>query len=140
MLEITVYRQSFYPTATAGQLFVDDVYQCDTLEDKVRPDGEKIPGQTAIPYGRYRVVMDYSNRFKKVMPHILDVPMFVGVRIHSGNTDKDTEGCLLVGTVDKRRGVIVGGTSRPAYDALVAIIKEAIGKGDEVWITIRRDN
>ena len=82
-------------TYTIGKLFIDGVYFCDTLEDKVRD--VKIKGITAIPAGKYKVKITMSNRFKKLMPLLIDVPNFEGVRIHSGNTSEDTEGCILVG-------------------------------------------
>ena len=82
-------------TYTIGKLFIDGVYFCDTLEDKVRD--VKIKGITAIPAGKYKVKITMSNRFKKLMPLLIDVPNFEGIRIHSGNTSEDTEGCILVG-------------------------------------------
>ena len=57
----------------------------------------KVPGQTAIPTGTYDLIVDFSNRFQKMMPHILEVPGFSGVRVHAGNSSHDTEGCLLLG-------------------------------------------
>ncbi len=81
---------------TIGRLTIDDVYFCDTLEDVERD--VKIPKETCIPRGTYKVVMDFSTRFQEVMPHILDVPNFEGIRIHAGNTAADTEGCILLGT------------------------------------------
>lgn len=80
---------------TIGKLYVDGQYFADTLEDTVRE--VKIKGKTAIPAGKYLILMTYSNRFKKIMPLLIDVPGFEGVRIHSGNTAEDTEGCILVG-------------------------------------------
>jgi hypothetical protein len=82
---------------TIGDLFIDGVFFSNTLEDCVRDKGVKVYGETAIDSGIYKVIMDMSKRFKKRMPLLLDVPNFRGVRIHSGNTVKDTLGCILVG-------------------------------------------
>ena len=82
---------------TIGKLYINGDYFCDTLEDVVRPIEEKIYGKTAIPEGTYTIVLTMSNRFKKILPLLLQVPKFEGVRIHSGNTAADTEGCILVG-------------------------------------------
>ena len=94
-MKLTLKRIALRDTYTIGKLYVDDVYFCDTLEDKVRD--VKIKGITAIPAGKYKVKITMSNRFKKLMPLLIDVPNFEGVRIHSGNTSEDTEGCILVG-------------------------------------------
>ena len=80
---------------TIGHIYVNGQYFADSLEDTVRD--VKIKGKTAIPAGKYLILMTYSNRFKKIMPLLIDVPNFEGVRIHSGNTPEDTEGCILVG-------------------------------------------
>lgn len=90
-----------------GKLYIDGEYFCDTLEDKDRGLTDnmtvyeiskiKVKKETAIPTGTYKVTITYSNRFKKNMPLINNVKGFKGIRIHSGNTDKDTEGCILVG-------------------------------------------
>jgi len=82
---------------TIGHLYIDGEKFCYTLEDRVRPLGEKVPGQTAIPAGRYALAMTYSPRFKVVLPLLKDVPGFEGIRIHAGNTVRDTDGCILVG-------------------------------------------
>lgn len=103
-MEIIVRRQHFGENFTISKMFFDGEDRgIFVLEDRVREvDGEpvsswKVVDQTAIPCGTYKVVFDFSNRFQKIMPHILDVPGFEGVRIHSGNTDKDTSGCLILG-------------------------------------------
>jgi hypothetical protein len=80
---------------TIGHIYINGQYFADSLEDTVRD--VKIKGKTAIPAGKYLILMTYSNRFKKIMPLLIDVPGFEGVRIHSGNTPEDTEGCILVG-------------------------------------------
>ena len=106
-MEIKVKRIARKNNYTIGHLYVDGEYLCDTLEDKDRglkdtDDLEhikkvKVKGETAIPMGTYKVRLTYSPRFKKTLPLIENVKGFDGIRIHSGNTPKDTEGCLLVG-------------------------------------------
>ena len=81
--------------ATTGELYVDGKFVCYTLEDAIRK--EKIKGVTAIPAGTYDVIINMSTRFKRLMPLLLNVPDFEGVRIHPGNTAEDTEGCIRVG-------------------------------------------
>lgn len=89
-------RDSVRGPRTFGHLSLHGEFLCWTLEDEIR-NGPKIPGKTAIPSGIYTVVIDWSNRFKKLMMHVLDVPGFEGIRIHAGNTEADTDGCLLLG-------------------------------------------
>ena len=87
-MELRLVRETFTAVSTIGRLMVDGLFDSYTLEDVVR-DGPKIPGRTAIPYGRYQVIIDYSNRFKRPMPLLLNVPGFTGIRIHQGNTDAE---------------------------------------------------
>jgi hypothetical protein len=94
-MELKLLRQVCTAKSTIGQLFIDRQFECWTLEDVVRP--VKVFGETAIPAGSYQVVISMSNRFKKRLPLLVDVPGFTGVRIHPGNTDADTLGCILVG-------------------------------------------
>ena len=101
---------------TIGGLFVDGRFRFYTLEDAVR-SGEKIPGQTAIPAGHYRVSLTFSQRFQRMLPLLEDVPNFTGIRIHAGNTDQDTAGCILIGW-DRQADALV--ESRAALDALMA--------------------
>jgi hypothetical protein len=96
-MKLRVKRIAFKDTYTIGRFYIDDVYVCDSLEDMVRPNGIKIYGETAIPTGVYNVILNLSNRFKTILPLLLDVPMFEGIRIHGGNTSEDTHGCILLG-------------------------------------------
>ncbi len=117
MVKLLLQRKWCVKDATIGELFLDDVFQCYTLEDVVRSVDQKVQNATAIPTGSYHVVVDWSPRFQKNMLHILDVPGFEGIRIHAGNTAGDTDGCILVGqTIDLTDGAI--GASRIAYEQL----------------------
>jgi len=116
--------------STIGELSIDGKFECYTLEDVER--AEKVFGKTAIPKGTYEVIMTMSNRFKRMMPLLLNVPGYEGVRIHSGNKAEDTEGCLLLG---KTRGVDVIGESRDAIAAFYPKLEAALKVG-KVTITI----
>ena len=98
---------------TIGKLYIDGHYLCDTLEDTVR-NGVKIAGKTAIPAGTYKVKKTMSPRFEKVLPEILNVPGFTGVRIHAGNTAIDTDGCLLLG-LNKKKGQVLESQTTMAF-------------------------
>lgn len=100
MNNLYLKRVAYRPTYTIGKLYLNGRYFCDTLEDKYRGDNlekTKVKGKTAIPRGTYRGIFNYSPKFKKYLPLLMDVPYFTGIRIHSGNTAEDTEGCILVG-------------------------------------------
>jgi hypothetical protein len=127
-MDLKVLRKELTSRSTIGELLVDGEFACYTLEDAVRP--VKIKGVTAIPAGIYEVVINFSQRFKRPLPLLLNVPNFDGVRIHAGNTDADTEGCLLGGNT-KGRDVI--GASRAAFDALCLRIQQAAAK-EKVFI------
>lgn len=135
-MEIIVNRIFKASTYTIGELSVDGTYICDTLEDRVRPTGEKVYGETAIPYGTYTVTLSYSNRFKKTMPEILNVPNFSGIRIHCGNSSKDTEGCLLVGKWDGKTENWIS-DSKNSYNKLYSLLEEAFNKKENITITIK---
>ena len=110
---ITVKRLYKTDTSVIGELLVDGIFECYTLEDVERP--VKIKGETAIPKGTYRVIINESNRFKRLLPLLIDVPNFEGIRIHSGNSNHDTEGCILVGQTRNKNYI---GQSRKAFDKL----------------------
>jgi hypothetical protein len=134
-VQLRLERTDLGPTYTIGRLFVDDVFECYTLEDRVRPEGEKVPGSTAIPDGEYEVVITWSPRFKRILPLLVDVENFTGVRIHPGNSDADTEGCILVGSA-----IGVGGDtllrSRVAFAALMEKMNLATSAGEDIRIAI----
>ena len=119
-MKIKVVRELSTEKSTPGVMWVDGDRQCYTLEDVVRP--QKIMHETAIPAGTYKVVVTMSNRFKRELPLLLDVPGYEGVRIHPGNTDKDTSGCILVGVT---RGEDMVGGSRTAFNTLFDAIQAA---------------
>ena len=101
-MKLTLRRIHYDPDYTVGELFIDGVKHCFTLEDTFREVNApvttwKIPGKTAIPTGTYKVEVTFSARFTKPLPILVDVPGFEGIRIHPGNTSSDTEGCILVG-------------------------------------------
>lgn len=128
---------------TIGKLYINDQYFCDTLEDTDRGltqsmteqqiGSKKVYGETAIPTGTYRIIISYSNKFKRQMPLLLNVPGFAGIRIHSGNTEKDSLGCILVGK-NKAVGKVL--ESRDTYSKLFSILQEA-NKKETIKITIK---
>lgn len=133
-MDIKVRRFTYGTNFTIGRLYIDDVYQCFTLEDKVRPSGVKVMHETAIPAGKYNVTIDLSEHFKKELPRVNDVPGFDGIRIHSGNTDLDTSGCILVGK-DWPGGDMIQ-ESRVAFDKLFPQMKEALAKGETISLEV----
>ena len=128
---------------TIGKLYINDKYFCDTLEDTDRGltqsmteqqiGSKKVYGETAIPTGTYRIIISYSNKFKKQMPLLLNVPGFAGIRIHSGNTEKDSLGCILVGK-NKAVGKVL--ESRDTYNKLFSVLQKA-NKKETIKITIK---
>lgn len=127
-MDIKVLRKELSARSTIGELHIDGQFECFTLEDAVRP--VKIKGVTAIPAGTYEVVINFSQRFQRQLPLLLNVPNFDGVRIHAGNTDADTEGRLLVG---KTKSADFIGSSRAAFDVLFAKVEKAAAR-EKVFI------
>ncbi len=140
-MKIVVQRRFRAEAYTIGVMYIDGVRFCDTLEDKDRDtnrsgsvaDEGKVYGETAIPYGTYRVTLEQSPRFKRKLPYLHGVKDFTGILIHRGNYAKDTHGCILVGE-NKQKGAVLNST--PYEIELVRRIDEAIQRGELVTITI----
>lgn len=134
-MRIVVQRHTYTPRSTIGRLLVDGKHICDTLEDFTRPPGEKVYAKTSIPPGAYRVIVTYSPRFKRDLPLLLKVPMFEGIRIHSGNDHTDTEGCILVGTHDPKQADWIS-ASRVAFNKLMPLIEKGVKTPEGVFLVI----
>ncbi|MDC1809052.1 DUF5675 family protein [Bacteroides uniformis] len=143
-MKITLKRRFLGTSYTIGDLYIDGDFFCHTIEDKVRelpaycpltPKGincqckEKVYAQTAIPKGTYKVTMEYSPRFKRVLPRLHNVPHFIGILIHSGTDENSSSGCIIVG-MNKVKGKVV--ESRKTSDALNKILSGA----KDITITI----
>lgn len=131
-MELQLNREDATNDRTIGSLFIDGRFEAFSLEDAIRL-GPTIYGETAIPAGRYEVVITRSPRLQRMLPRLKDVPGFEGVLIHSGNTSQDTEGCILVGQSRAHDSLE---SSRLALAALQPKIAGAIAKGERVFITI----
>nr|DAI26952.1 MAG TPA: Protein of unknown function (DUF2778) [Caudoviricetes sp.] len=142
-MELNVKRIARKDGYTIGRLFINNEYFCDTLEDTDRglKDtmqvneilAKKVKAQTAIPTGKYDVILTFSPRFKRVLPLLLSVKAYEGVRVHAGNTNKDTEGCLLVGE-NKAKGQVIN--SRATLEKLMSILLECEKRKEKVTILI----
>jgi hypothetical protein len=126
---------------TISDIYIDGVWFSNVLEDRDRGlhqtdaldyiEKVKVKHETAIPYGTYQVVMSYSNRFQKYLPELLNVPGFAGIRLHAGNTEADSSGCLLPGIKAKDRVI----QSRVTFTKLMSLIQKKI-KQEKVYISI----
>lgn len=140
MINLQLERIFLADTYTIGKLSINGIFFSDTLEDKTRDlnkDGDlddlgegKVYGETSIPYGRYKVILSYSPKFKRILPEILNVKGFTAIRIHAGNTPKDTLGCILVGENKVKGGLI---NSRLTESALIQKLQLL---NDEIYINI----
>jgi Family of unknown function (DUF5675) len=142
-MELELTRTTKTAKSTIGELTVNGVFECFILEDRDRGlrqgmttselVGLKVKTQTAIPTGRYEIIVSFSERFQKMLPLLLDVPAFAGIRIHPGNNDTHTEGCLLPG---KTKAPDMVGSSRAAFTTLFDKIKAAMQR-EKVFITVK---
>lgn len=135
---IRLHRKWCRKGYSIGLLYVDGKHICETLEDEDRgltsdmTEQEvrriKVKGETAIPLGTYDVALTFSPRFNRVLPLLMDVKGFTGIRIHSGNRAKDTEGCILCG-----KNTVVGEVTNSRYwsNRVKELIERAIVKRHE---------
>ena len=135
-LELKLVRLMMGAASTLGKFYIDGKYYGVTCEDKDREleaGGVKIAKQTAIPRGRYRVAVTFSNRFQKMLPLLEDVPGFTGVRIHGGNRAEDSEGCVLAGRVRIQDGIA---QCKDTVEAIIDLIDDAEDRGEESYLEI----
>lgn len=122
---------------TLGKMYRNGLKFCETCEDEDRflekNPGAKVKGLTAIPRGRYKLVASFSHRFKKVLPEVLDVPGFTGVRIHGGNRAEDSEGCILAGRVRTQEGIA---QCKDTVEAIISLIEDAEDRGEESYLEV----
>ena len=143
-MELELIRDIFSENSTTGKLFVNGEFQCFTLEDKDRSlttemplseiEEKKVYGKTAIPKGRYKVIINHSEHFNRDLPLLLNVPGYAGVRIHPGNVPADTLGCILVGQARSVDQVI---NSRSAFAPLADKLTAAIHNNENIFLTIQ---
>jgi hypothetical protein len=139
-MKLVLRRDTLLPDRTLGRLLCQGTFICHTLEDRVREvagepvEGWKVRGETAIPVGNYKVLVTQSTRFKKLLPLLVDVPGFSGIRIHSGNKPEDTEGCVLVGLERSPENEVL--RSRDAMSVLLPQLQFALSRGEEVTLLV----
>ena len=137
-MKIILNRILLGTVATIGEMSIDDEYLCDTLEDRVRPTGEKIYGKTAIPAGTYEVKLTYSPKFKQILPEILNVPNFTGIRIHPLNRAEESEGCIGVGEWNGVDSNWIS-NSKKTFNKLMTKLQAATDKKEKITITINNN-
>lgn len=133
-MKLKLIRTEYTDTYTMGDLYVNDEFFCNTIEDRYRnlETEAKVPGETAIPLGTYKVIVNMSPRFGRELPRLLDVPHFEGVLIHRGNTAEDSAGCIILG----EKGISRVNNSTPYEIKLTEILKEIQSNGETIEIEI----
>lgn len=133
-MKLKLIRTEYTDTYTMGDLYVNDEFFCNTIEDRYRnlETEAKVPGETAIPLGTYKVIVNMSPRFGRELPRLLDVPHFEGVLIHRGNSADDSAGCVILG----EKGIGRVNNSTPYEIKLTELLKEAQNRGETIEIEI----
>lgn len=132
-MELTLKPKTLSSKSLISMLYVDGVFECFILEDI--PRDKKVYAETCIPAGIYKIEIIWSPTFKKKLPHLISVPGFDGILMHSGNTDKDTKGCLLTGETAGTNQVL---NSRIAFGKLFTKMLNAESKNEGITIDVRR--
>ena len=137
-MNLELKRDVLEPDYTLGELFLDGKhfgYTCEDCDRQLEIYGEpaKVQDQTAIPRGRYKVEVSFSNRFQKELPIFLSVPYFTGIRIHGGNTAANSSGCVLLGRVRELEGV---SNCAERVATLTKLLDEAEERGEQAWISV----
>lgn len=138
-MEIGLHRKILASTYTEGELHIDGQFFCYTIEDKVRAKAGmwnkllKVYAETAIPYGRYPVLVTWSNRFKRMLTGVFNVPDFEGIRIHNGSTAKSSAGCIIVSSRRLADGMILN--EKETMNKICDLVAEK-QKTEKVFLTI----
>lgn len=151
-MELRLERRWFTRKSTIGELYIDNVFECFTLEDvsrfPVKPaemsdadylalvERVKVKHETAIAPLRYKLYVGFSEHFQRMMIHIQNVPGYSGCEIHSGNRDTDTDGCVLVGA---KRGIDIIMQSLFAYGQVFGKVNRSLRRGEEVWLSVENN-
>ena len=141
-LTFTLLREPSIPvpgaeTFTPGVIYANGLrfgFSCEDEDRKLESGGLKVKGKTAIPRGRYRLTVTMSNRFKKLLPLILDTPQFTGARCHGGNKAEDSEGCVLMGQVRTRTGIA---QCADTVQRMILMIRAKEAAGDQCWLEVK---
>jgi hypothetical protein len=141
-MELLLKRKIFNENSTEGNLYVDGKWFCNTIEDKVRAEPGKwssdlkVFSKTAIPYGKYPVLVTWSNRFKRPLTGIFNVPNFTGIRIHNGTSEKSSQGCVIVSYKDDDKNHVLVNEVKAMND-LCKLVEKA-QKKEKIYITITK--
>lgn len=138
-MKLVLKREPTKHNTTIGELWVNGIRFCATLEDAIREvpgksvEEWKIYKETAIPQGKYEIIVNWSQRFQRLMPLLLNVPGFTGIRIHAGNNIYNTAGCILVGYERLDNSL---SHSKAAFTDLFSLIQTAVHAKEPIFIYI----